>query len=219
MGSVNENTKAGTGKSYTPYSLLCGNTKVLRYKSVIDPFLYRELESMNGQHPRVLPIAHNLLNFFSEVITDSGASLPDLILTEAITEWSQRALSQGYTPAFKAFCKVILLKLPLVFELRISGIRKNYPNPVVVWNPLKEGLVSWLDNNKVLNLKIERVNNDTCFSQRELALMVACHVFEQADLFLFGFGDIYSQEAISEIEVKRMAINDDASNESVEVSE
>lgn len=219
MGGVNEATKADVSKAYVPYSLLCSNTKVLRYKSVIDPFLYRELELMNGQHPRVLPVVHNLLDFFSEVITDSGASLPDLILTEAISEWSQRVHTQGYSPAYKAFCKAILFRLPFAFELRISGIRKNYPFPVVIWNPLKEGLVSWLDNNKVINLKIERVNNDTCFSQRELALMASRHVFELEDLFLFGFGDIYSQESLFEIEVKRSVVGDGSGDEDAEVTE
>lgn len=205
MGGLTEVSEIN--KPYVPYSLLCGNTKVLRYKSVIDPFIYRELELMTGQHPRVLPIAHKLLDYFSEVITEAGAPLPDLILTDAMTEWSHRALSQGYTSAFKAFCKSILFKLPFVFEVRITGQRRSYPHPIVVWNPLTEGLVTWLDSNKVVNLKVERVLNDSCFSSRELALMVAGHIFEQEELFLFGFGDIYTQEAVGVMDVKRKAVD------------
>jgi hypothetical protein len=210
VGSLTVATEVNeTNLPYAPYSALCGNNNPHKYKSVIDPFIYRELEIMTGQHPRVLPIARKLLDYFSEVVTDSGASLTDLILTEAISEWSQRVPNYGYKSAFKAYSKAIFDKLPSAFDVRITGQRRNYPHAMVIWNPLKEGLVTWLGNNKVVNLKVERVNNDTCFSKRELALVIACHIFEQEELFLFGFGDIYVQEAVGLMEVKRTVIEEE----------
>ena len=202
MGGVT--TVSEVGKPYVPYSYLCGNDEQRRYQAVIDLYLFRELENMTGQHARIMPIAQRLVELFSEVITIDGAPLTDLVLNEAITEWSLRISSHGSTMAFRAFCKSILDSLPMAFNFRITAQKWNPPNQIILWNPLKEGLVSWMHNQKAVNLKVEQVENDTSLSKRELAFLLAGQIFEREDLIQFGFGDTYTQTTVGQITISRL---------------
>lgn len=202
MGGVSKTDKDKL-RNYEPTSYLEGNTNSRRYKPVIDPLIYRELETMSGQHSGVLVLAHKLADLFSEAIVENGVPIIDLILLDATTAWVQLFRTQGVSAAYKAYCRVLLKKLPLALELRVSGVKASHPHTETVWDPLKEPIVQWMNANKPQNLRVERVKNDTIFSERELGLMMATNFFTREDLVLFGFGDLYVQEVIAVMDVQR----------------
>lgn len=182
-------------------SFLCRKDFKRRYQVVINKDIYQELEEMSGHNPNILSIAHRLADFMSEFLREDGAPLLDIILAHAMTEWSTRYATEGCNVAYREYCTSIFRDLPKVFGYRVTGKRGVKPFAPVTWDATECGLVQWMSDNHIINLKIELVKNNSAISQREQSFLVANQVFTRNEVLLWGVADVFLQEVLQEQEI------------------
>lgn len=156
---------------------------------------------MSGHNPNILSIAHRLADFMSEFLREDGAPLLDIILAHAMTEWSTRYATEGCNVAYREYCTSIFRDLPKVFGYRVTGKRGVKPFAPVTWDATECGLVQWMSDNHIINLKIELVKNNSAISQREQSFLVANQVFTRNEVLLWGVADVFLQEVLQEQEI------------------
>lgn len=197
MGSVTKTTNSTTHKR----SFLCRKDFKRRYQAVISKDVYRELDEMSGHNPAILDIAHRLADFLSEFLREDGAPLLDIILAHAMTEWSTRYATEGCNVAYREYCTSIFRDLPKVFGYRVTGKRGVKPFAPVTWDATECGLVQWMSDNQIINLKIELVKNSSVISPREQSFLVANQVFSRNEISLWGVADLFVQEVVGVQEI------------------
>jgi hypothetical protein len=168
------------------------------YAEVIGKDIYSELEKMSNLHPKLMEVSIRLANYLSECVRDGEATLLDIILSEALTEWSTRYIEDGCNVAYQAFCKSIFKQLAKMYEYRVTGKRGYKPFHTTYWDCTRIGITQWMRDNQIREAQIVKVHMDSAASQRESALIIAPQIFDRSDLTMWGFPDPLEQRPVME---------------------
>jgi hypothetical protein len=157
-------------------------------QTMLHPRLHSEIETQSVHHYGILCIATRLAHYIGTQLPSGRATLLEVILSQAISDWHAELDRSGIKTAFQCYCMAIFKSLPSILEYSVTG--KTYVKPCYryTWDCTSQSITDWLINSKIelSTLDVVRHNAASFTDPRDAAFLLCTKVFTRAELSLLG---------------------------------
>lgn len=164
-------------------------TRKRELRNILCISILRAVEDAAVHHAGVVEIAVRLANHAGNIIKVQNVSLIDIMLAQALSEWTATLRDYGVQEAYLEFCRSISDELPRLLSYCVSSKSIIYPFNRTQWDCLSSSFTDWVCEHNLDRCQIEVIetasptSNEIEFCRH----ILASRIFSRSELKkLFG---------------------------------
>lgn len=118
-------------------------------KTFIEKPIYNIILSESIHHDGLMDVAMRFTEFAGPYLHSGQAKFIDIVLSQAITNWSLCASRDGIRNAYGEFCLVVFQSLSRIFDYTVTGKTKTVPHYNQTWDCTAMGFFQWVKEHSV----------------------------------------------------------------------